>query len=184
MKVQNGEEILHELMPEKNILWIWLFGKALPVGLVGGAMGFGLMMLSGILSNPERPFGFSFIVRIVIAIIFGLVFLMLALIYYEFLRQTYVYYITNHRCVFRGGIIRKVERSVHYHKITDVEMSRNIIEQILGISTLNIFTPGTSSRSSDSSFQKAELSFVGLKDNESPADTINGIIRKIRTTGE
>ena len=117
-------------------------------------------------------------------VIFGPGFLVLGMIYCEFLRRTYVYYITNQRCVFHGGIIRRIERSVHYHKVTDVEMSQHIIERILGISTLNIFTPGTSSRAGDSSFQKAEISFVGLKDNESPAETINGILRKFRATGE
>ena len=43
MKVQDGEEILHELGPEKNILWIWFFAKALPVGLGGGGAAFGLV---------------------------------------------------------------------------------------------------------------------------------------------
>ncbi|MFH2137454.1 MAG: hypothetical protein ABII88_02960 [Candidatus Omnitrophota bacterium] len=32
--------------------------------------------------------------------------------------------------------------------------------------------------------QKAEISFIGLKDNESPAATINEILRKFRATGE
>jgi len=181
MKVQEGEEILHELGPERAVLWIWLFAKALPIGLAGGGVGFGLVGISGIIFSFG---GFSFIGGIAGAIILGPGFLMLAMIYCEFLRRTYVYYITNQRCVFHGGIIRRVERSVHYHKVTDVEMSQHIIERILGISTLNIFTPGTSSRVGDSSFQKAEISFVGLKDNESPAETINGILRKFRATGE
>ncbi len=48
MKVQDGEQILHELMPEKNILWIWFFAKALPVGIAGGGAAFGLVGFSGI----------------------------------------------------------------------------------------------------------------------------------------
>ena len=181
MKVQEGEEILHELGPERAVLWIWLFGKALPAGLVGGGLGFGMFGLLGLIFGYG---GFSFIGGIAGAIILGLGFLMLGMIYCEFLRRTYVYYITNQRCVFHGGIIRRIERSVHYHKVTDVEMSQHIIERILGISTLNIFTPGTSSRAGESSLQKAEISFVGLKDNESPAETINGNLRKFRATGE
>ena len=184
MKVQDGEEILHELVPEKNILWIWLFAKALPAGLVGAGAAFVLGGVSGILFNFGGESDFSLIGGIVGAIVIGLGFLMLVLIYCEFLRRTYVYYITNQRCVFHGGIIRRVERSVYYHKVTDVERSQNIIERILGISTLNIFTPGTSSRVDSSPFQKAEISFVGLKDNEGPAEAINGILRKFRATGE
>ena len=49
MKIQDGEEILHELMPEKNILWIWFFTKALSVGIAGGAVSFGLVGFSGII---------------------------------------------------------------------------------------------------------------------------------------
>jgi hypothetical protein len=41
MKVQEGEEILHELGPAMNVLLIWLFAKALPIGLAGGGVGFG-----------------------------------------------------------------------------------------------------------------------------------------------
>jgi uncharacterized membrane protein YdbT with pleckstrin-like domain len=184
MKVQEGEEILHELVPERAVLWIWLFTKTLPAGLAGGGAGFGMFGLLGLIFSFGGARGFSFIGGIAGAVIVGPGLLMLALIYCEFLRRTYVYYITNQRCVFHGGIIRRIERSVHYHKVTDVEMSQHIIERILGISTLNIFTPGTSSRAGESSLQKAEISFVGLKDNESPAETINGILRKFRATGE
>ena len=182
MKVQEGEEMLREVRPERAVLLIWLFSKALPVGLVGAAAGFGLFgLLSGVIFGYG---GFSFTGGIAGAVIVGAGFFVPVMIYCEFLRRTYVYYITNQRCVFHGGIIRRIERSVHYHKVTDVEMSQHIIERILGISTLNIFTPGTSSRAGESSFQKAEISFVGLKDNESPAETINGILRKFRATGE
>ena len=181
MRLQDGEEILHEVRPEGVVLWLWLFSKALPVGLVGAAAGFGLFGLAGLIFGSG---GFSFIGGIAGAVILGAGFFVLGMIYCEFLRRTYVYYITNQRCVFHGGIIRRIERSVHYHKVTDVEMSQHIIERILGISTLNIFTPGTSSRAGESSLQKAEISFVGLKDNESPAETINGILRKFRATGE
>ena len=184
MKVQEGEEILHELGPAKNILWIWLFSKALPIGLAGAGVGFGMLGISGIIFSFGGQSEFSFIGGIAAAVILGPGFLMLAMIYCEFLRRTYVYYITNQRCVFHGGIIRRVERSVYYHKVTDVERSQNIIERILDISTLNIFTPGTSSRADNSPFQKAEISFVGLKDNESPAESINGILRKFRATGD
>lgn len=117
--------------------------------------------------------------------ILGPVILLLALIYCRVLRKTYVYYVTDQRCVFHGGILRRIERSVPYHKVTDVEMSQNIVERILDISTLKVFTPGTSSmQTSLFGGQRAEISFDGLKDNETPASTINEILRKFRATGE
>lgn len=183
MKVQDGEEILHELGPEKNILWIWLFAKASPVGVSGAVVALVLGGISGILFDFGEGSDSLRIGGIIAVIVFGLGCLLLTMIYLEFLRRTYVYYVTNQRCVFHGGIIKRIERSVYYHKVTDVERSQHIIERILGISKLNIFTPGTSSRG-QSAFEKAEISFVGLKDNEVPAEAINGILRKFRATGE
>ncbi len=87
------------------------------------------------------------------------------------------YYVTNQRCVLHGGIWRKTVRSIPYHRITDVEASQNAIEQLLGISSLRIFTPGTGG-------QGAEISFEGLKDNQTPAASINEILRKFEATGE
>ena len=93
--------------------------------------------------------------------------------------------IPNQRCVFQGGILRRIIHSVPYHKITDVEMSQNIIERILGISSLKIFTPGTGSlQASPFKGQRAELTFAGLSDNETPAASVNEILRKFKATGE
>ena len=64
-------------------------------------------------------------------------------------------------------------------------MSQNIVERILGISSLKIFTPGTGSMIfSPFGGQRAEISFVGLKDNEAPSISINEILRKYKSTGE
>ena len=58
MKLQEGEEILHELRPESAVLLLWLFSKALPIGLAGGAVGFGLLGIAGLIFGSG---GFSFI---------------------------------------------------------------------------------------------------------------------------
>ncbi len=72
-----------------------------------------------------------------------------------------------------------------YHKITDVESSQNIIERIIGISSLKIFTPGTASLpTSPFGGERAEIMFVGLVDNETPANTINEIVIKFKATAE
>nr|MBC8379078.1 PH domain-containing protein [Planctomycetota bacterium] len=107
-----------------------------------------------------------------------------AFIYCYFLKRTYVYTITNRRCDFSGGILRHVRHSVPYHKITDVEMSQNIIERMLGISSLGIYTPGTGSMNSGGSGRRPEIAYVGLKDNETPAEMINSILSNFKATGE
>ena len=181
MKLQEGEEMLHELRPERGILGIWFFTKVVPATLVTAILALvGAIVFCNIGGRPSEG-------RLLGAGIAGIVvvvgMLLLALLYCSGLRTTYVYYVTNQRCVFHGGILRTVERSVPYHKITDVEMSQNIVETALGISTLNIFTPGTGSVTGVGG-QRAELSFVGLKDHETPAETINNILRQYRATGE
>ena len=181
MKLQEGEEVLHELRPEKGILGIWFFTKVVPATLITAILAFFIAVVAcNIGGSPSqgRLWGVG-----IAGIVLLLGMLLLALLYCSGLRTTYVYYVTNQRCVFHGGILRTVERSVPYHKITDVEMSQNIVETALGISTLNIFTPGTASVTGMGG-QRAEISFVGLKDNEAPATTINSILRQFEATGE
>jgi uncharacterized membrane protein YdbT with pleckstrin-like domain len=187
MRLQEGEHIIHELRPEPQVLGIWFFTKCFPTACVGAFLSFWCFgVLGGIfaittMSGAPWPFESGFI----IALIVGPVLLIVGLIYCIYLRRTYVYYVTNQRCVFHGGILRRIQRSVPYHKITDVEMSQNIIERVLGISSLKIFTPGTSSmRVSPFAAQRAEIFFVGLADNEPPAATINDILKTYKATGE
>jgi uncharacterized membrane protein YdbT with pleckstrin-like domain len=187
MRLHEGERLIHELHPEPAVVVVWLFTKcllpALPVALlsffacavVGGALQIGV--------GPDRepPFGAA----LVIAAIVGAAVVVLCITYCVFLRTTYVYYVTDQRCVFHGGILRRVERSVPYHKVTDVETSRNILEQALGIATVKVFTPGTASnRRSPFGGTEAELTFVGLADGETPAATINEMLKRFRATGE
>lgn len=122
--------------------------------------------------------------RLTVGGIAGLVYIIPAFIYCVYLRRTYVYTITNRRCFFRGGILRRVQHSVPFHKITDVEMSQNILERMLGISSLGIYTPGTGSVGPNSKCRTPEIAFVGLKDNETPAEIINKILSHYKATGE
>ena len=92
-----------------------------------------------------------------------------------FLRKTYVYYITDKRCVFEGGILRRISHSVTYDKITDVEVSQDIIERALGIATLKIQTAGLGGK------DKSELEFVGLTDAESPAAEVSKLKQVLET---
>lgn len=190
MKLQEGERILHELRPEAPLLGIWFFTKCIPAGFVGAFLAMWFLAFFGVFAvifgrvpavDPHWPFSAGGIT----GLIGGPVVLVCAVIYCSYLRRTYVYYVTNQRCVFHGGIIRRVERSVHYHKITDVERSQHIVERLLGISTLKIFTPGTAGFPVfPFAGERAEITMVGLKDNEAPATTIHGILKNFRATGE
>ncbi|MEN8126391.1 MAG: PH domain-containing protein [Planctomycetota bacterium] len=186
MKLQESEEILLEVQPDKKLLVIWFFSRSIWLGLFGGGVGYGLSLAFTVIhefrTDTDHEFSFT---ALTVAVVIGFASLILAHIYFMYLRRTYVYTITNHRCIFRGGILHRVVHSVPYHKITDVEMSQYIIERILGISTLGIYTPGTGSMgSSGAGGRRPEIAFVGLKDNETPAELINEMLSKFKATGE
>lgn len=187
MKLQDGEEILHEMKPEASILGIWFVTKCLGFAFLGAFLSFwasgffGGMFCATTGSNSVSPITTG----LRLAPVVGITFLVLALLYCSALRKTYHYWITNMRCVFHGGIIRRVERSVPYHKVTDVEMSQNIVERALNISSINVFTPGTASMQQGGfGQQRAEIRFEGLVDSETPTETINKMVRQVRSTGE
>ena len=183
MKLQDGEQKIHELHPEKNILGIWFFSKVIFSTFFAAFITFWCFGFFGgmFLAATRADSKLIFITGGIAGLFIGISFLFIGLIYCIYLRRTYIYYITNQRCIFHGGIIRKVERSIPYHKITDVEQSQNILEQILGISTIKLFTPGTASTwGTPFGGQRAEITFSGLKDNETPAITINEYIRKAK----
>ena len=188
MKLQEGESIVHEMGPASQILVIWFFSKCLLPTFVGAFVVFSIFGFFGALIDAGGGVLISrwaMVATLIAAGVGGVIVMVFALTYCVFLRRTYVYYVTNRRCVFRGGILVRVERSVPYHKVTDVERRQSIVERILGISRLNIFTPGTASVATSPFLgQGAEISFVGLKDSETPAATINDLLRQFGATGE
>jgi len=94
-------------------------------------------------------------------------------IYLIYLRKTYRYIITNRRCIFVGGILKRIERTVPYKKITDIQRSQNILERILGIWNVQVFTPGTASMQIGQAKARAELNFDGLLNSEDVYEAIN-----------
>lgn len=182
MRRQEGERILHELRPERSILLVWFFSKCLPTAFTAAFLIFWFFGFFGVVAGLATD---QITVGMIAAAIAAPVALILSLMYIFYLRKTYLYYVTNMRCVFSGGILRRVERSVPYHKITDVEISATILDRLLGISSLRIFTPGsTGIRAWPFWGESAEIEFVGLKDSQSPAATVNEILATFKATGE
>lgn len=182
MKLRDSEEILHELRPNQKILIVWFFTKVIGWSLVSGFVAFWLsgmtMGLIGVFSEGQGTEAMKSM-GLWSSAVFALAFIS-SFLYAYFLRGTFRYYITTQRCIFVGGILRYRERSIPYHKITDVELSRNILERILGISSIRIFTPGTSSSFSWGPFgsgQSPELKYEGLVESEEPTESINVQVR-------
>lgn len=173
MKLQQGEEILLQTRPEPNILVIWFFTRCLALAIIGLSSSFWFFVYIAVTFKLGSE-DWVFIVALAKASLAAFLVLVLSFIYQVYLRRTYTYYITNLRCVISCGIIRKTSKSIPYTKIINIETGRNIIEKILGISTLGIFTPGTESILNTTLFgkQKPNIAFVGLKDCQTPAQII------------
>ena len=183
MKFSKDEEIIFEKKPNDRLIVIWFFTKCLTHAVAVGFLLFMIFYFQWIFSHidediKELPDASDLIL---FSILFAIVGLLLSYIYHRYLIKTITYYITDRRCIWKGGIIRKVEHSVSYYKITDVERSQNIFEQLLGISSINLFTPGTSSMRMGAAAKSQpvpELRFEGLVQSEDEAESINEQIRK------
>ena len=54
----------------------------------------------------------------------------------EWFRVSHRYIISNHRIIFRGGIVTKEERTLRYDKISDVNSKQGVLGQIFGFGTI------------------------------------------------
>ncbi|MBW9267764.1 MAG: PH domain-containing protein [Candidatus Thiodiazotropha sp. (ex. Lucinisca nassula)] len=181
MKFGSDEKVIHHLQPENRLIIMWAFTKCLTQGFSVGFFFFMLFYFNWIFSMSGKDIKAlpEYGDLIVFSIIFAIFAFVLSYIYHRYLIKTINYYITNKRCIYVGGLLKKVEHSVSYNKITDVERSRNIVEQILSISTINLFTSGTTSmRVPMRSQPMPELSYIGLVNSEDVAETINEYVRK------
>lgn len=173
IKLQEGEQILFEGKPERRIVIVWILQMMLPVIFIV----LGWVMIAFTLGEHKLW------TTLIFASVFYFMILVIFSFYFRSLRKTFHYYITNQRCIFEGGIIVKRTRNVPFHKITDVEINQNIIERFFGLCSLKVFTPGTGS-AGVSGIEQAEIRFSGLKEAETPADIIQGILKKYKATGE
>lgn len=203
MRLDNGETIEQDIKPDEKLLIVWFFTKTITYSIATMFFVFmGLFFINTInLANePEseekdkieivqqdsnldkaeatkhkeidHPFSIMAeywpwaLALVVLASI-------LIQIYLIYLRKTYRYIVTNRRCIFVGGILKRIERTVPYKKITDIQRSQNILERILGVWNVQVFTPGTASMQIGQAKAKAELNFDGLLNSEDVYEAIN-----------
>lgn len=203
MKLDSGEKLELETSPNQKILFMWFLNKTLTYSIATMFFVFMGMFFINTFSNinnyeksenieivesSPNPseiskehdenkkinhtfqimidyWGWTLVLVVAIAIIIQT--------YLYFLRQTYRYIITDRRCIFVGGILKRVERTVPHKKITDIQRSQNIIERMLGIWNVQVFTPGTASVQIGQAKARAELNFDGLIDSEEIYEAIS-----------
>lgn len=84
--------------------------------------------------------------------IYSILVSIIGFIFVDIYRRSHHYFITNLRLVFRGGIIKRRERTLRYDKITDVEGSQGILGRIFGFGTIIPITQSGFGLGDDSSF--------------------------------
>lgn len=173
MKVylQKGEKTLYRATPKGKILVLWFFTRVIFYSFaISFLLNYVFIFLGIINFMAGGAFAFAYNYLLVFVGIIILVFL-----YHVALRSTYKYYITDERVILEGGILLRKIKSVPYHKITDVSISQNILERVLGISKANVHTAGTG-------MQRPEIQFVGLINPERPQSIIVKELRAFKSS--
>jgi len=201
MRLDDGETLELDLKPDAGLLVVWFFTKTITYSIATMFFVFmGLFFINTInltfeesaenkteivqkeasaeiiedTNGKEIDHPFSIMVDYwTWALALVIVSSILIQIYLVYLRKTYRYIITNRRCIFVGGILKRIERTVPYKKITDIQRSQNILERILGIWNVQVFTPGTASMQVGQAKTRAELNFDGLLNSEDVYAAIN-----------
>ncbi|MGC8581219.1 MAG: PH domain-containing protein [Thermoplasmata archaeon] len=134
-QLQTGEKVHAIITPEKN-----QFIVKFTIGLVSG-LAFLYLFLAVILLIKTTPNDMVFAVDVLV--ILGVIFLVVILVTFfvaNIAYNKYYYGITNHRVVGQRGIIGYIIDSIPLENIADVIISRQILDRMLGISSL-VITP-------------------------------------------
>lgn len=203
MKLDDGETLEIEIKPDEKILVMWFLTKTITYSLATMFFVFMAMFFINtfnlasevealekvkteisqdsktkeqikekIKKKMENPFK-VFVEYWKWALVVAGIAAVLIQIYLIYLRKTYRYIITNRRCIFVGGILKRIERTVPYKKITDIQRTQNIIERLLGIWNVQVFTPGTASMQIGQAKARAELNYDGLINSEELYEIVN-----------
>ncbi|MBZ5857314.1 PH domain-containing protein [Flavihumibacter profundi] len=130
---------------EEEILWT-AKPKFIPYALTGLAVGFGIIVFGGIsfamiksATGMDNSIGSSFFIMAAIPIIFFL---------WSFLQKIFSYSntsyaFTNKRVMMRTGFIGIDFKSIDYDKISDIEVTVNVVERAFNVGTIKIFSGRT-----------------------------------------
>ncbi|WP_101758514.1 PH domain-containing protein [Oceanicoccus sp. KOV_DT_Chl] len=205
MRLDDGETLELEIKPNEKLLAVWFFTKTIKYSIATMFFVFmGLFFINTIslifeeetegkvdvvqieknsevvesVNKKENNHPFAVMVDYwpwaLLLVVLASIIIQIYLIY---LRKTYRYIITNRRCIFVGGILKRIERTVPYKKITDIQRSQNILERVFGIWNVQVFTPGTASIQMGQAKLRAELNFDGLLNSEDVYEAINKYAR-------
>ena len=170
VNLQDGERVLYKEYPQKAILVFWFFKALFYAAIISSFIARFVSIFSIMItrSSYTDDYFLNFI-------LFFIILLVVAFAYQIALLRSYTFHITNERVILFGGILLRKIKNVPYHKITDVSITQNIIERMLGISTLNVHTAGTGA-------QRPEIRFFGIRDPEKPQSIVVNELRAFKAS--
>jgi uncharacterized membrane protein YdbT with pleckstrin-like domain len=129
-----GERVLLKHLPDDKVIFPWIIGK-------GGVLIVGLFVMIFVFTGFARfTLASTGLFNILLILLFvGAIALM---VYYDVLRKTFEYTVTNQGVHFKGGIFWKFDKFVSYHKVTNISSEQSIIEQLVKLGHINIHTAG------------------------------------------
>jgi hypothetical protein len=113
------------------VKWYLLAFIVIGIGIVVILSAFGLIPVP--LPLPSDYAYYTFLIPP-----FGAVFIVVA----DLLRRDDTYIVTNYRIVEKKGILNIKEDSVNWEKVSNYTMSQNVIDRILNIGDLNLYSVG------------------------------------------
>ncbi len=161
------DKILWSGKPSPRVIFSWLFGSAWAVIMFFVFMIVVLFIIGLIFKSKTSALDALMRPMLYVAIFFFAMF-----IYRIIELPTFHYKITANGIHLVGGLLKKKQKYVPYKKITNVEVSQNLIEQILHISKLNFQTAGTGGQ------PIPEIVFEGLVNVETPKNIVYEHITK------
>lgn len=81
----------------------------------------------------------------------------------EWYRRSHKYVLSNHRIIFKGGVITKEERTLRYDKISDINTKQGILGQIFGFGTIIPISQSGFGLGSDNAFAAGGVMLGGKK---------------------
>ena len=130
---------LFTLTPNFVSLYVILFNVR--VALIGAALSVPLgSMIAMSLGRSSTPtLGFYATVALVLTLVLIIGYYLWTFFTYKVTR----YEVYEDKMLFYEGFLNIQEKEIHYSRISEVELSRNILQRFFGLGTIKILTPAT-----------------------------------------
>jgi uncharacterized membrane protein YdbT with pleckstrin-like domain len=131
--LQDGEQIVQDIVPMKNLLYKWTLGSVIGffflILFLGGWFIIPLLMMLGPLIGLVLSAILLFVLPLIIAF---------PVSYLKYKKRHY--WITNERIIFKSGFIGYQINSIPLERISDVLVTRKLLERIFGFGSVHTQT--------------------------------------------